>query len=42
MMEEAVKEQLDELNKLSDKMTDKSVLQAIEKKKDELNKIIVK
>ena len=41
-MEEAVKEQLDELNKLSDKMTDKSVLQAIEKKKDELNKIIVK
>lgn len=41
-MEEAVKQQLDELNKLSDKMTDKSVLQAIEKKKDELNKIIVK
>jgi len=41
-MEEAVKKQLDELNKLSDKMTDKSVLQAIEKKKDELNKIVVK
>lgn len=41
-MEEAVKQQLDELNKLSYKITNKSVLMAIEKKKDELNKIIVK
>lgn len=41
-MEEDIKKQLDELEKLSYKITNKSVLQAIEKKKDELNKIIVK
>lgn len=37
-----VKEQLDAFEKLSSKITDKSLLVAIEKKKDELNKIIVK
>ena len=42
MMEESVKEQLNKLEKLSSKITDKSLLVAIEKKKDELNKIIVK
>jgi len=33
---------ISDLQKLSSKITDKSLLVAIEKKKDELNKIIVK